>query len=166
MALSADDKRQGIYVRVDEIEIEANSVRQVYLEGVSFPLHLAKQVFQNKDGSTGVLYLVTNDLTLTYESGPSRGHGITSLYQKRWTIAARPPGEPYHKSLKQNAALERSPAHTVKTQTNHIFASLCAFIKLEKLKVRTKSNHFELKSRLYLSAVQSAFDQLRIWQPD
>jgi len=172
VALSADDKRQGIYVRVDEVEIEANTVRQVYLEGVSFPLLLAKQVFQNKDGSIGVLYLVTSDLTLTYESGPPLGHGITSLYQKRWTkvallgaIAARPPGEPFHKSLKQNAALERSPAHTVKTQTNHIFASLCAFIKLEKLKVKTKANHFELKSRLYLAAVQSAFDQLHVWQP-
>lgn len=152
VALSADDKRQGIYVRVDEVEIEANTVRQVYLEGVSFPILLAKQVFQNKDGSTGVLFLVTSDLTLTYD-------GITSLYQERWTI------EPFHKSLKQNAALERSPAHTVKTQTNHIFASLCAFIKLEKLKVKTKANHFQLKSRLYLSAVQSAFDQLRSLQP-
>jgi len=88
VALSADDKRQGIYVRVDEVEIEANTVRRVYLEGVSFPLLLAKQVFHNKDGSIGVLYLVTSDLTLTYESGPPLGHGIISLYQKRWTKVA------------------------------------------------------------------------------
>jgi hypothetical protein len=154
LALSADDKRQGIYVRVDEVEIEPNTVyaQPVYLEGVSFPLLLAKQVFTNKDDSTGVLYLVTSDTSLTYD-------GITSLYQKRWTI------EPFHKSLKQNAALERSPAHTVTTQTNHIFASLCAFIKLEKLKLKTRCNHFGLKARLYLRAVQSAFDELRELQP-
>jgi hypothetical protein len=152
VALSADDKRHGIYVRVDEVVIEPNTVRPVYLEDMSFPLLLAKQVFTNKDGSTGVLFLVTSDTTLTYD-------GITSLYQKRWTI------EPFHKSLKQNAALERSPAHTVTTQTNHIFASLCAFIKLEMLKRKSKLNHFALKSHLYLHAVQSAFDALRHLQP-
>jgi hypothetical protein len=158
VALSADDKRHGIYVRVDEVVIEPNTVRPVYLEDVSFPLLLAKQVFANKDGSTGVLFLVTSDTTLTYD-------GITSLYQKRWTIAERPSGEPFHKSLKQNAALERSPAHTVTTQTNHIFASLCAFIKLEMLKRKSKLNHFALKAHLYLHAVQSAFDALRQCQP-
>lgn len=152
VALSADDKRQGIYVRVDEVVIEPNTVRQVYLEGVSFPMLLVKQVFTNKDGSTGVLFLVTSDTTLTYDA-------ITSLYQKRWTI------EPFHKSLKQNAALERSPAHTVTTQTNHIFASLCAFIKLEMLKRKSKLNHFALKAHLYLHAVQAAFDALRQLQP-
>jgi DDE superfamily endonuclease len=152
LALSAADKRQGKYVRVDEVEIDPNTVRLVYLEGVSFPLVLAKQVFTNKDGSTGVLYLITSDTTLTYD-------GITSLYQKRWTI------EPFHKSLKQNAALERSPAHTVTTQTNHIFASLCAFIKLEKLKIKIQRNHFDLKARLYVRAVQSAFGALRLLQP-
>ncbi len=148
VALGADDKRHRIYMRVDEVVIEANTVRLVYLEDVSFPMLLVKQVFTNKDGSTGVLFLVTSDTTLTYD-------GITSLYQKRWTI------EPFHKSLKQNAALERSPAHTVTTQTNHIFASLCAFIKLEMLKRKSKLNHFALKSRLYLHAVQAAFDELR-----
>jgi hypothetical protein len=96
--------------------------------------------------------LITSDTTLTYD-------GITSLYQKRWTI------EPFHKSLKQNAALERSPAHTVTTQTNHIFASLCAFIKLEMLKRKSKLSHFALKSHLYLHAVQSAFDALRQLRP-
>jgi hypothetical protein len=152
VALSADDKRHGSYVRVDEVQIEPNTVRLVYLEDVSFPMLLAKQVFTNKDGSTGVLFLVTSDTALTYDE-------ITSLYHKRWTI------EPFHKSLKQNAALERSPAHTVTTQTNHIFASLCAFIKLEMLKRKSKLNHFALKSHLYLHAVQSAFDALRQLQP-
>ena len=152
VALSADDKRHGIYVRVDEVQIEPNAVRPVYLEDVSFPLLLVKQVFTNKDGNIGVLFLVTSDTTLTYDE-------VTSLYHKRWTI------EPFHKSLKQNASLSLSPTKTVTTQSNHIFAALCAYIKLEMLKVSTHTNHFALKSKLYLQALRTAFDALHDLQP-
>jgi hypothetical protein len=41
---------------------------------------------------------------------------------------------------------------------------LCAFIKLEMLKRKSKLNHFALKAHLYLHAVQSAFDALRLLQ--
>jgi len=73
--------------------------------------------------------------------------------------------EEYHKSLKQNASLERSPTHTVGTQTNHLFASLCGYVKLELLKVSNHLNHFALKSSIYLRAMQVAFDALRQFQP-
>ena len=33
--------------------------------------------------------------------------------------------------------------------------------KMESLKIKTKVNHFALKSRLYLKAVRSAFDELQ-----
>ena len=89
----------------------------------------------------------------------NRLQSVTHVTHKQWMI------EPCHKSLTQNATLERSPAHTVTTQTNHISASLCAFIKLEMLKGKTKLNHFALKSHLYLQAVQAAFDSLRLLQP-
>ena len=68
--------------------------------------------------------------------------------------------EVFHKSLKQNASLEKSPTRTETTQPNHLFASLCAYVKLEKLKIKTKLNHFALKSKLYLSAVKSAYGEL------
>ena len=73
--------------------------------------------------------------------------------------------EPYHKSLKQNASLEKSPTQTVTTQTNHFFAALCGYIKLEMLKVSTHLNHFALKTKLYVRAVQVAFDALRQLEP-
>ena len=119
----------------------------IYLEGVDFLLHLVKQVFTNGDGSIGILYLVTSDLELTYDD-------ITTIYQKRWNV------ETYHKSLKQNASLSKSPTKTVITQSNHLFASMCAFIKLEMLKMTTHINHFALKSKLYLQALRSAYDEL------
>ena len=152
VAGSADAKQQGRYQRVDTLELEPMKPVTVYVEGVEFALLLIKQVFTNEDGSTGIQYLVTSDTTLD-------GNRIAAIYQKRWNV------EPYHKSLKQNASLEKSPTQTVATQTNHFFAALCGYIKLELLKGDTKLNHFALKSKLYLRAIQSAFAALRELNP-
>lgn len=148
VALSVTDKHQGRYTRVDTLELEASTPKIVYLEGVDFPLLLVKQVFTNEDGSLGILYLVSSDTTLSFDD-------LTTTYHKRWQV------ECYHKSLKQNVSLAKSPTQTVTTQTNHFFAALCGFIKLERLKVKTKLNHFALKSKLYLTALHSAFSTLR-----
>jgi len=152
VSLSVDAKQAGRYQSVDTLELEPLKPIQGYLEGVEFPLLLVKQVFTNEDGSTGLLYLVASDTTLD-------GNGITAIYQKRWNV------EPYHKSLKQNASLEKSPTQTVATQTNHFFAALCGYIKLELLKGDTKLNHFALKSKLYLCAIQSAYAALHELNP-
>jgi len=152
VARSLDDKLQGRFVRVDELGLEPHTRLELYVEGVDFPVFLLKQVFTNADGSTGVQYLVTSDATLTEDD-------ISTIYEKRWHV------EPYHKSLKQNAALEKSPTHSVRTQTNHLFAVLCAFIKLEMLKVSKTLNHFALKAKLYGRALESAYSALRDLQP-
>lgn len=157
VSLCLADKQQGRYVRVESLVLEPNVTYEVYLEGVDFPLLLVKQVFVNEDGSRGILYLVTSDTTttnttLTYD-------GITTIYRTRWNV------ESYHKSLKQNASLEKSPTQTVVTQTNHFFAALCAYIKLEMLRVSTKLNHFALKTKLYVNALQVAFSTFQEMQP-
>jgi len=152
LTLSLADKKQGRYVRLDTLALEPDTSLTIYLEGVDFPLHLVKQVFTNADGSIGILYLVTSDVDLAYDD-------ITTIYGKRWNV------EPYHKSLKQNVSLSKSPSRTVTTQSNHFFASLCAYIKLEMLKVSTKTNHFALKSKLYIRALRTAFDTLHQLQP-
>jgi hypothetical protein len=147
VALSLEEKQRGQYVAVSTLDLPAGATRQVWLEEVDFPLLLVKQVFTNEDGSVGIRYLVTDDLTLDYDR-------ITTLYQRRWGV------EVYHKSLKQNASLERSPTRTPTTQRNHLFASLCAYVKLESLKIKTGVNHFALKSKIYLSALKTAFAEL------
>ena len=152
VALSLADKQQGRYVRVDTLELEKNVTYTISLEGVDFPLLLVKQVFVNEDNSMGIQYLVTSDTTLSYDD-------ITTIYRTRWNV------EPYHKSLKQNASLEKSPTQTVTTQTNHFFAAVCAFIKLEMLKGTTRLNHFALKTKLYVNALQEAFSTLRALNP-
>lgn len=152
VALSEDDKANGLYQRIDQLDVPEATTLIIYLEGVLFPLQLVRQVFTNEDDSTGVRYLVSSDLTLTADQ-------IITIYQKRWKV------EEYHRSLKQNAALAKSPARTERTQTNHFVAALWSFVKIELLRVRTKKNHYQLKSQLYLSAIQQAFLELRQLQP-
>ena len=79
--------------------------------------------------------------------------------QERWQV------EVYHKSLKQNASLACSPTRTKTTQSNHFFLSLCAYVKLETMKIRTKCSHFALKQKLYVAALQAAFGQWQTLQP-
>jgi hypothetical protein len=152
VALSEADKIEGRYQRIDQLEMPEGTTLLIYLEGIPFPLQLIRQVFTNGDGSTGVRYLVTSDLTLSADS-------IITIYQRRWKV------EEYHRSLKQNAALVQSPTRTETTQTNHFVAALWSFVKIELLKVKTKKNHYQLKSQLYLSALQQAFHELRKLQP-
>jgi hypothetical protein len=155
VALSLEEKKRGEYEQVGSLEPEPGTVREVYLEQVDFPLLLVKQVFKNEgDGSEGVLYLVSSDLTLDYER-------LTAIYQRRWKV------EEYHKSLKSNASLAKSPTKTIRTQSNHVFSSIYSFVKLERLKMSTKMNHFAMRSRIYLKAIQAAYRELqRIRLPD
>jgi hypothetical protein len=148
VALSKQDKEQGRYQAVSSLELEQGRTYQVWVEQCSFPLLLTKLVFTNEDGTTGTLYLVTNDLTLDAER-------MNTLYQRRWSV------EEYHASLKGNTALAAAPTKTKRTQLNHVFASIYAFVKLEVMRVEVKLNHFALRSKLYLKALQASFDELR-----
>jgi hypothetical protein len=129
VARSAQDKQQGRYHRLDHLNLPQDTPILIYLEQVPFPLYLMRHVFANADGSSGVRYLVTSNLTLTADP-------LATIYQKRWKVEA------YHRSLKQNASLDKSPTRTRTTQTNHFVAALWSFAKLELLKVRTNKNHY------------------------
>ncbi len=152
IALSAEDKDNGKYVKLEEVNLELDSKIKIYLEGVTFPLSLIKQVFVNEDGSTAILYLVTSNLKLTHAR-------ITTIYRKRWKI------EEFHKSLKQNVSLCKSPTKTVDSQANHFFAALWGYVKLEVLKLTSKLNHFALKSKLYIKALQQSFLEWQSLKP-
>jgi hypothetical protein len=152
VALSEADKRQGKYQRIDKLDIPEGTTMTVYLEKVAFPLLLIRQVFKNENGTIGVRYLVSSDLTLDYDV-------LITIFQKRWKV------EEYHRSLKQTASLSKSPTRTETTQQNHFVAALWSYVKIELLKVQTKKNHYQLKTQLYLSALKQAFIQLQQLQP-
>jgi len=149
LALTENDAKSGRFTKVRDLELEEDVAHTVYLKGLDFPVRLLKKVFKNENGSTGVLYLVSNDMTSSAER-------LYEVYQKRWRI------EEFHKSVKQNASLAKSPTKIVKTQSNHIVASIIAYCKLEFLKIKTKLNHFALKYKLILRANQIALKELKI----
>jgi hypothetical protein len=97
-------------------------------------------------------YLLTNATQLETRQ-------VIAWYRRRWAI------EVYHESLKQNASLEKSPTRTATTQRNHFFASLCAYVQLESLKIKTGVNHFALKSKIYLAALKTAYQELVKLEP-
>lgn len=141
-------KRRGKFQRVESLKIPEQQPQKIYLKELPFPVLLVKQVFKNEDGSQGILYLVCSDLTVD-------GQIIMDVYQKRWHI------EEYHKSIKSNTGLSKSPTKTIRTQQNHFFASIYAYFKLEMLKIKTKLNHFALKTKLYIQALRASMIQLQ-----
>jgi len=147
VALSQQDRSAGKWINLDELNIKPKTPVKVFLKDLEIPVHLYKQVFTNKDGSMGAMYLVTNNLNLSADD-------FEMFYKKRWSI------EEYHKSIKQNAGAEKSPTRTERKQQNHLFATILAYIKLEKLKFANKMNHFAMKSKLYLAAIKAAFKEL------
>lgn len=149
VALSKHERANGKFVKISTLQLQPGTVLTVYIRSVPAPVAICSDIFPNKDGSVGELLLLTTDVTMTYQQ-------LLTTYQKRWGIEA------YHKSLKQNASLEKSPTRTHRTQANHLFASICAYVKLERLRLAANTNHFALKGRLYLKAMQAAFAELTV----
>ena len=131
-AVSLKDARAGTYTRLDKLGLNTGEARKVYLKDIPFPVVVTRKVFKDGDAMQGEIYLVTNDLTLS-------GDCAYNIYQRRWNI------ETYHRSLKQNASLTKSPTSTPKTQTNHIGLSLLAYSRLEHLKIAQKTTIMRLK---------------------
>ncbi len=148
VSLSEDDKKHKITQRIDTLEFQEGQSVKVWIAGVDFAVQLSKQVFKNKDGSTGELFLLCSELNCDDEL-------IQAVYKKRWNV------ELFHKNLKSNAAITRSPAHTIKTQSNHQFLSIYTVFRLETLSLKLKMNKFELRAKLYMKALKTAFTELQ-----
>ena len=137
IALSRQDKQHGRYHRLEQLDLPEDTVTGIYLEQVPFPLSLLRQTCTNADGSTAVRYLVTSDACLT---GPT-GHNLPRTWKN---IIAR--------SNRTHPLPNHQPAHQPRRPSS--------LAKLEMLKMRTKKNHYALKTHLYLSALQQAFEAL------
>ena len=148
VALSKEDKLNGKYVSIADVDMEGCSSRLVYLEGYEDTLKITKQVSKDGDDDESIyLYLMTNDIDLTTDK-------ILEIYKRRWKI------EEYHKSLKQNLKIEHSPTKVMTSQLNHIFLSVCGFIKLERLRLNYKMNHFAIQEKIYIEALRLAYQKV------
>ena len=80
VALSEEDKNNGKYVSITDVDTGACSSRLVYLKGYKNPLKVTKQVSKDGDDDESIyLYLVTNDIDLTTDK-------ILEIYKRRWKI--------------------------------------------------------------------------------
>jgi len=147
IALSLKDKKEGKFIRVDEVELSDKQSIRGYLKGYAKEVLLVRRIFTNKDGSIGILNLVSSELTLD-------GNSISTIYEKRWKV------EEFFKSLKHNVDFALSPTKTIKTQSNHIFLSILSFFKLECLKMKHHLNHFAMRAKLLIKANQMAYQEL------
>jgi hypothetical protein len=145
---SVQRQSSGRFVRIDTLELSDKQVVRGWLKGNAEEGLLVRQVFTNKDGSTGWLNLVCRDWT-------GNGDTTTAIYQKRWQV------EVFHQSLKANAALAKSPTCKMTTQNNHVFMSIAAEFKLECLKLKHKTNHFTLRAKLFIKATRQAYAELQ-----
>lgn len=145
---SIEDREKGNGVKLSEFDLEEGDIVPVFLNLLGFQVRIMKKVFTNENGSQGTLYLVTNDADSTAKD-------LYSTYQRRWKI------EGYHKSLKNNVSIAKSPTKTVRTQSNHLFASIYAFAKLEAVKVRTNMNHFALKRKIQIEALKASQREIK-----
>jgi hypothetical protein len=148
VALTKEDKKEGRFVRISQLELTDQQAVRGWLKGFPHEVLFVRRVFTNKDGSIGLLNLVCSDLACN-------GEQVATIYQKRWKV------EEFHKSLKSNAGLAKSPTRTVTTQNNHVFMSIYAVFKLECLKIKHKTNHFAIRAKLFIKANQMAYDELK-----
>ena len=139
--------KETLFTAVSKLELEEGKPYLARLESVPFDVLIVKLVFKHEDGGQGVQFLCSS------ATGCS-GEEIRLAYRHRWPI------EEQHKSGKQNAGLGSSPASLVVARVNHVFCSFVGVLKLECLKLLSGLNHFLLRGKLRLKAVQAALVEL------
>ena len=63
-AVSEEDHLANRFTQIDELPWQEETLFVGWLKDVSFPRSLVRQVFVNRDGSTGILYLACSDTTV------------------------------------------------------------------------------------------------------
>jgi hypothetical protein len=76
-AVSTEECQANRYTPIEELPWQEETLFTGWLKDVPFPVLFVRQVFTNKDGSTGILYLACSDTTVSRKL-------ILTTYQKRW----------------------------------------------------------------------------------
>lgn len=99
------------------------------------------KVFKSASNRRGVEYYGTNNLNLTKSE-------VKRIYCKRWQI------EEYHRGLKQQCGVAKCQAGTERSQRNHIFCSIQAFLALEFNRLKTGITWQQAKLSIARDAIQ------------
>lgn len=117
VALTLENKQEDRFIKVSELALSDRQVVRGWLKGFD-----KKKTFES---------------VVLYELGRQHGHVEPDLQrsllrrhtgrddcEKQWKVEA------FHKSLKFNATLAKSPTRSVSTQNNHVFMSIYTLFKL------------------------------------
>ena len=86
VALSAQDRAQGKFVKISNIDLKVGVPQNVYLRSVKEPVLVCKDIFINENGSEGELFLLSTNVTNHFQQ-------IITTYQERWGV------EDYHNGV-------------------------------------------------------------------
>lgn len=108
----------------------------VHLRAVGFV-----KVFKLVSPKTGdIEYLATNDINI-------KASDIKDVAAKRWKV------EEFHRGLKQTVGIEKCQARNQRSQRNHIFCSILAFVALEVKRIKTGVTWYETKRQIIKEAI-------------
>jgi hypothetical protein len=77
--LFTEDRNKGAWTNLDKLSLQPEQPVKIWIKDLEIPVLLCKFVFTNKDGSTGEMYLLSNDLKLSAEQ-------FQRLYKKQWSV--------------------------------------------------------------------------------
>lgn len=114
------------YFHLDELTFSKEGI-VVHLKGYGF-VRIFKKVSQQR----GVEYYATNDVNLSMSD-------VEGIYGKRWKI------EEYHQGLKQQCGVAKCQSRKARSQRNHIWCSIHAFVTLELHRIKNQTTWKEAK---------------------
>jgi len=124
------------YCHIEELDIPEQGL-VVHLKSYGF-IKVFREVSPNGD----VEYRGTNDLNLSHPD-------VEGIYAKRWKI------EEYHRGLKQEAGIAKCQARRERSQRNHIWCAIHAFLTLELHRLKTNTSWQEAKLSIVREAIHA-----------
>lgn len=124
------------YCHIEELTIPPEGLK-VHLKAYGF-IKVFKEVSPNGD----IEYRGANDLNLSQSD-------VARIYAKRWKI------EEYHRGLKQQTGIAKCQSRLERSQRNHIWCAIHAFLTLELHRLKTNTSWQEAK----LSIIREAIHQ-------
>ncbi len=125
-------------VAISDLSLDEGTVKHVWLKGYG-EVVVAKLVIKHDD----IRFLACSDTTIAdYEV-------LVRHWRKRWQI------EEFHEGLKQTTGVGNCSAQRAHAQREHIFASMVAFLKLERIRQQTGQTWYEQKAEITRPATRA-----------
>lgn len=122
---------KGTYVRVADLNLGEQQLKHVWLKDYGFIV-----VGKKTDKDDGVTYIASDD------TGLASWDELMEHWEHRWQI------ETFHRGVKQNTGIAGCYSTKRQAQSTHIFASMVAFVRLEKRRQQEKISWYEQKARI------------------